>query len=62
MKYTVRDTDTGEVKVFQAPPLTAETLAKALSHLFDRSFEASVKDGDGRQVIQIMLRDVNGPA
>jgi mono/diheme cytochrome c family protein len=68
MKYTVRDTDTGEVKVFQAPPLTAETLAKALSHLFDRSFEASVKDGDGRQVIQmrdkgsgqdvITLRDV----
>lgn len=56
-KYTVRDRDTGEVRVFEAPPLTADILARAMSNIFDRSFEASVKDADGKQIIQMRDKD-----
>jgi hypothetical protein len=56
-KHTVTDNDNGETRVFYAPPVTAEAVAKVFAKLFDRSFELVSWNEDGKVVFQCKDKD-----
>ena len=56
-KITIRNKDTGEVKVLEVPAVTAETLARAFQLIFDRSFELVSWSEDGKVIFQCRDKD-----